>query len=199
MTTPIPGHRVRVTAVMQALGGVTIENVYDVQCTAGGTGDDDDVMQHLAAWLDGAYTHLTGLQVNAMTYVEVRGFDVSADTPLPTVAWPSLTTGSGGGEPTPYGVAALVLFRTLKARVVGRKYLGGFNEALWASGEILVAALPAFLSFAAEIAAGPGLSVAGGEYEYKIYDKLGVARDTIASVVRSVAAYQRRRRPGRGI
>lgn len=192
-------HKLRITAVMNHSDQAIVENVFHVLCTTTPTGDDTDVMTDMAAWLDNAYDEIDSLMSNQLNFVEVRGFDVSADAPLPVVAWPALVTGGSATDRTAFGVAALIVFRTLKARVLGRKFIPALTEAVTEGNDITNTFITALVSWAIVIFAGPGGSESGGTYEYRIYDKLNIARPITDFVVRSKVAYQRRRAPGRGI
>jgi hypothetical protein len=193
------GNKIRLTAVLNLGTSVTFMNVYELRCLETATNPDTAVMAELAAWLDSAYQEINAYIPNVVTYTEVRGFNETLDQPMPAVAWPALGGGGASGEYMPTGVAGLVIFRTLKARVLGRKFLGPLSEGAIASGELIAAALLALAAYAIEIRAGPTMTAGNGQFEYGVYDQLGVFRSVFSSVVRSVAAYQRRRRPGAGI
>ena len=191
----IAGQVLQVTAVMTNGPAAQVMNVYDFECLTSPGGTDQQVMEFIGDKLESAYSNLIGLQHNGFTYVEIRGINKNTHQPFPTIAWPTLTTGNGGGQMTPHGVAVLIVFRTLLAGVQGRKYLGGFNEAFWESGYVLAQTVPALIDFALAIRSATVVDPDGGAWQYIIQRGNLAKMVTVASVIRLVAAYQRRRKP----
>jgi len=191
--------RLRVTAVMSVAGAISVQNVYDVNCITEPGGDDVDVMEALAEWLDSAYTEIVGSLSNQLVFEEVRGFNITKDGPMPTVPWPTLTTGTPSGDYPPTAVAALVLFRTALAKVIGRKYIGILPESAMTAGLLISSVILELSAFALAIVAGPTPSGPAGAFDYGIRQSNGILRPVFTTVVRNVLAYQRRRKPGRGI
>lgn len=200
------GHRMtslnnhyRVTARLMWSGLVTIENVYDLKVAVAGTDDDDDVLAAAADWLDAAYQYINIHVHNTVAYLDVKGFNVSADHPIAAAAWPSLTTGASTADPIATGVSALVLFYTAKSRVLGRKFIGGLTENEW-SGALMVAGfLTDLINYAITIMGGPATLTGGTVLDYGIYSKSGIFYKPPRFVVSAIPAYQRRRRQGVGI
>jgi hypothetical protein len=189
----------RITAVMSFGAGVSVQNVYRVKVTGFPTGSESDVMTDMAAWLDDAYGELEPFISSVLSFEEVRGFNETRDEPLPTTAWPVLTQGGVSVDYLPTANAMLVLFRTGLAKVIGRKFIAGLVEDRVTAGELTSTMISALAAYALTVMAGPNGVASGGTFEYAIIDKLGIARAPVEFVVRTAVAFQRRRKPGRGI
>lgn len=195
------GHHARITAVLSYSNQATIMNVFDVVVTAPPVGGDEDLsfMIDAADWLDQAYTPLAGDYASTVTFVEVRGYDVTADAPLPAVGWPNLTVGEATAEVNALGVAALVLFRTAAARVIGRKFIGpvlvnAIDETL-----IISSVITHLVSFGIVIGAGIHNGPNDTQATFGIMDKFAALHTVTDIIASSIPAYQRRRKQLRGI
>lgn len=193
------GHRIRVTAVMTLGFGVTINNVFELKATGNSTGTNGDIMLDLAQWLDDAYTFVVGDLTDQMLFTEVHGMNVTLNEPWPVDAWPVLTHGGTGGEYEATGVSLLLLLRTAFARVVGRKYLGVVAGSAITNGLVAAGVGADMLLFGGALVAGPTMTHGGGSLQYGVFSKTGAFHTVTAFAVSAAAAYQRRRRPGRGI
>jgi hypothetical protein len=179
--------------------GNAIENVYHFRVETAGNGNDQDLMTDIAQWLDDAYDHLAPNTSSNLTYVEIRGFNVTDLTPMPTVAWPSQTVGGSGSSALPLGTALLVLFRTGISRVLGRKFLGGLTEDSNSDGAFDSGMVATAAAYAAELLASVVGAETGSSLVYGILRAGGtVLADVITAVADSEPGYQRRRRRGRG-
>jgi hypothetical protein len=193
------GDVLRITAVLENTRGVTFENVYHVKADAVIDGGDNAVMIEMASWLDDAYTEIQDPIANECSFVEVRGHDETTNQPLPAQPWPTLTVGGAATSSYADGVAALVLFRTTAIKVLGRKFLGPFTEDAFDEGLLTAIVIAKVVTFAGKILTSFAGATTLNQYHYGVYDK-GAALRTVTSIVASaVPAYQRRRRPGRGI
>lgn len=192
------GNRIRLTPTMQVIPGVKIQNVYDVKCETAPTGSDLDVMGDFATWFGDAYTHIHTSMASGVVAVDLRGHNVSTNTPLPTVGWGITTSPSSSADLYATGAAGLVLFRTAASRVLGRKFLGGLTEAAITDSILSIGVVFDVTDYALAIVAGPTMTLGGGSFEFGIYDKLGVFHAVASVATESVLAYQRRRRLGAG-
>lgn len=192
------GHHLRITAHMKLLGTIDIENVYDVRSNSTGVDTDLHAMEDMAVWLDGAYNEINTLLHTSLLFVDVRGFNVSADEPLPTVPWPSQTAGLDSSDLLATGVSLVTLFHTVKSRVIGRKFIGGFTEQAVTLGLAAASAIANLTNFTLDIIAGPTGTLSGGDFDYVIVDKVGIMRTPVRAVVSAIPGYQRRRRSGVG-
>jgi hypothetical protein len=190
---------IRATAVLEGPSG-KIENVYQFRCVVVVGGDDTDVMTDLAQKLDDAYTHLVASMSSDTVFIEVQGFNVTQDAPMPTVPWPSVTAGSASANDMASQVSFLALFRTGVSRVLGRKFLGGFaREALTADGFVSSGSLTAIAGYIGELI---GIFIAASLTSYQLGVLSTVTHTFFAffeGVAQVVPGSQRRRRQGRGI
>lgn len=193
------GDIIRVTAVLKTTDQVTVENVFHTRFQSGPVTQDNLVMDDLALWLDTAYDYIKGYMPTGNQFIEVQGFNVTADSPMPPAAWPTQTAGTSGGDITPEGVAALVLFRTAKAHVLGRKFFGTLTETNITNGLLVASAVTALVNTAIVLIAPYTAVASGNTYLMGIFGKGGVLHAITDIVVRDLPAYQRRRRRGRGI
>ena len=128
-----PGDVLRITARMTAFGQ-NIQNVYHylhdglVAVTEGFF----DVA--LGAELDGAYSLISDRMSQSLLFDDILIYNVTQGTPTRSINWPSLTTGDAVVTMLPLQCAALMLFRSTRAKSVGRKYLGGFAEDMSGGG-----------------------------------------------------------------
>lgn len=191
--------RIRATAVLLGPAG-EMQNVYYFRFQGVVPAGDLLVMADLADFLDNAYSILNASVSSDYTYTEIRGFNVTQNTPMPTVAWPSLTAGGGGASSIPAAVSLLIIFRTGISRVFGRKYIGGMHEGnvdgdgFWVSGLVTVGT-----TFAAEFLSTFIGTTTLATYLPGIITTTNTFLGFIASVVTGNPAYQRRRRKGRGV
>jgi len=193
------GNYLRITAKMQLMGLIAIENVYIVRISVFTGGVETDVMSDMAAWLDGAYTELLGEFSNLLVFTEVAGFNESTNQPLPSTPWPSMTTGTNSADVLATGVAALALFHTIKSRVIGRKFLGGLTENALNGALLTSSVIGHMVDYAAAIAAGPIGDLSDAAYAFVIRDKTGAPFSAQRMVINAIPGYQRRRRQGVGV
>lgn len=194
-----PNDKITVTAHLQTGVGNTINNVFTFRYEGIGTQADEASMQDLALKLEDFYSALNSHIVDNVAYVDISGFNVTQDRPMPTVNWPTLTAGGSTSDPLPDGVSGLMLLRTGIKRVLGRKFIGGLAEGdntagVWES--TLVAALAAA---GAELIGSFLGGQTGALWLPGVIDKLGAFWSFIETFASNNPAYQRRRRPGRGI
>lgn len=193
------GDDLRITAVMTAGVNTTAMNVFDFRVTGTGTVDDSDMMTDFEAFMSDAYAELTGIMSNQAAPVEIRGYNVSQDVPLPTVPW---TTWTGPGSATsilPHGVCGFVLFRTGVSKLLGRKFLPFFSEDRVNNGVWDATAMVAMVAWAIEIMASEVGAATGFTIEYRVRSKLNAMHPPVSATVANLPGYQRRRKPGRGM
>lgn len=128
---------IRVVADMSFLGVYLVQNTYHYQAITPGAIDDLVVSTSLAEKLDDAYANLVPLLSTEFTFDNILVWNVTQDRPMQTLDWPTLVGGSQSTATMPYQVAALVLFRTNRARSQGRKYLPPMVEQANAGGGVL--------------------------------------------------------------
>lgn len=187
-----------VTVKMSSQSDDAVQNVFVIKRTGGPT-DEPAVRAAIIEWIESIYTELLGViseeaSFNAVNIYHTVGDESTGDHPFAT-----LTAGGATGDQLPPGVALLASFLTGIGRRVGRKYFGPLSEAaqdngIWTAGT-LTALVDAALMAALPFTASNGVSMVP-----VIYDRLnGVMRDIVEVAVHGIAAYQRRRRQGRGV
>ncbi len=189
----------RVTARMNYGGLGAIENVYAFRATLIGSQPDGLVGVQVAELLEAAYNEIKGNMSGDVTFEDIRIFNVTQNRDMRVFAWPTLTAGTGSGDSLPPGVALLVKFGTGFIRELGRKFLGGYTEAVAAGGGWTNPTLAAALAFAGFLIDQTSMSDPDMAFHGGLINKDGIFHEFISAVVSGVAAYQRRRRQGRGI
>lgn len=198
MTVPGGGY-IRATAVQSFGVSASVMNVFDFLCQGVGPWDEADVMQVLEVHLSSIYTHMSPFIMSVLAPVEIRAFNVTSNQPMPTYPWTTWAGGTGAQQPLPYGVSMLLLLRTNRPRVLGRKFIGGLGEGNCSGDAFDAASMAACAAFANNLMTdytdvGLGLTLA-----YRVVDRFGGHNPAIEAVVSSNPAYQRRRRAGRGV
>jgi len=190
------GDVVRVTAVLEYEFSGEVLNTFWFQ-NAGNAVSDTDFMDAAADCLDEAYNYLNDMMPTELAFVEIQGFNITTENPLPATDWPTLTAGTsvGGGLPAP--VSVLALGRTGESRSMKKNYFAPFTEtqmgdARWAAA-LIADVVTAFNTILAGFEAD-GQDQVGGVWSETLQEFLGV----IETVVSGVSAYQRRRKSGRG-
>src|SRR5438034_335734 len=102
----------KIVAVMQGPQIQEEANIYHVKVVSTAFTNDTSFMNDAAAYLEDIYTNILSQISNQVAFIRIDGFNLTQNYPLPTVAWPTLTTGSSGGDPLPPGVCALLVGRT---------------------------------------------------------------------------------------
>lgn len=192
------GDVIKVTAVMSGPSGA-IMNVYHFHCTTIIDGDDTTVMEDLAQKLDDAYSNIADYLTGHTIFVEVRGFNVTQNAPMPTVTWPTQTVGGSAAADNPAQISFMALFRTGVSRVLGRKFFGGVHgsqiddNGFWKS--TLMTAVGQFVSELLGAFTGTLLN----QYVCGVIGKnTGFFYPFLEGLAQAIPAVQRRRRYGRG-
>lgn len=196
--TVAPGDVIRVTAVTKWEAVHDVLNVYHVKHN-GTTGVEDlDFRLACADSLDDSYAHIVPRQEDNLLYVNIEFYNLTQDVPILPIEWPTLTVGGVVGQGLPLQSAALVNFRTLAKRSVGRKYIGGFDETFQDFGGNLTApAVGSMEAYADELLLGFAVDTNG--FTYGNYRPATAAFNEWATrEVAPIMATQRRRRKGVG-
>lgn len=180
-------------------GGVEdVINVYQFRMTTAGPVDDDDVMLDLGLWLEDVYQPVITSQTNDFAYRDIAFRNVTQSTVMGTIAWPTYTAGAAAPNNIPPGLAALINFATNKARVILKKYIGGWIlSGLEADGTFTGGLVALMLSLGIRLLSG--WVGAYGTYEYGYLSPKTLSWEVpVGYTVTDVPAYQRRRKQGRG-
>lgn len=194
------GDYLRVVASMYLDIGVTVQNVFFLRVQGPTNPGDDDVLDDCGEYLEAIYTEILTELPDSMDFTEYSVQNVTADVSIGTAAWPSLTTGSNVSDTLPSGDAGLLLARTSTPGHHGRKFFGPMSEASVDGGLPNSTALAALTAAGQEAYTDPFTSTNSFTYNPVIYDDVAATGRTVREWQADAdIAYQRRRRPGRGI
>jgi len=176
-----------------------VVNVYQYQYKGTGAETDAIVLDDLADKLDGLYAGFPGIQSSTFIYRDITVRNLTQSTILGVVPWPILTAGGSSAPNLPPGVAGVINMATNVARVVLRKFLGGFvSSALDNDGTFTPALTGIMLAFGAALI--PGFSVLTRVYAYGHLSAKTLNFEIPTSITATdVPGYQRRRKQGRGV
>lgn len=194
---------VRTSVNFTLANGVQYQNVWHHRKIGLTTVDDASVVTALSSWQDGLYDTLQ-LRVKIGITPQLCFVDKVAFVGGKWVITENLGTftntfvGAGANDPLPNQVSAFVVYKTIRPKTVGRKFLFPFTEADNDAGIIPAALLADLVTFAADGLADvflgplddlePGVVRVGVDAFYNF---------TVA-VVTNLFGSQRRRRPGYG-
>ena len=189
---------IRATAVMKRALSDDIQNVFHLKLINISTATQLQLRTDIAEYLEDIWGTLVGLMHTSITFDEIQLFNVTQNTPEPTVNWPTLVAGSASGDPLADGVAALTLGRTGVSKRIGKKYFALFTEGALTLGLWTATTVTALTTAAADwIAPFTGISTA--TWDPGVFTRLTSAFTAfIEAVVSDIPAYQRRRKRGVG-
>jgi hypothetical protein len=192
------GDVLRVTAKMKVSTGQDIQNVFHMK--HGGSAQEAAVeYAAVADWVEAIYSELITDFASKLTFETIDVYNITKDFVVGEEAWPSLTAGTGTGDPVAPQLSGLITFTTNTGKSQGRKYLPPFFESaatslgeIWATtlGHMAAAAAAALL----DIAIAPDTNISAGNWN----QALGRFTTWIAAVVKTTFRTQRRRRTGVG-
>lgn len=198
----IDGDVARVTCVMD-IEGSSVQSVWHIKADGIDPSNDADSLAEFAARLDAAYDELTGFLTAEYDFDWIQAFNVTEDSPMGLISWPTLVSGDQVTDNMPPAVAYNVLFPTDTARSQGRKFLGPFSvDARNALGGVNGSLLTAATAFRA-VVMDPWLFANGvllfGNYRYPVDEEEPVFSRWTSSKNGSFFRTNRRRYPDRGI
>lgn len=194
-----PGDVIRVVAKM-AQAGQEIQNVYELFHGGSSSVTEAALLSDIADWLNVAYGFIVGRQSTAHTYESIEAANVTQNTPVGEIAWPTRTAGTdASSNPVPLQIAGLIRFPSNYLGSQGRKFIAGLTENMIDGNGILTAATQTDLAtMAASLLGG----VTSGTESFT-FGKDNPAKSRYASflsaIVNDVVATQRRRKQGVGI
>lgn len=194
------GDVLKATARLEWAGSVAIQNTFFAESLAATTVSDEDAMDDLAEWLEDIYTPIIPQILNTVAFVDIQFHEMKANRPVGSVPWPTLTTGSSGGDAMASGVAAVVTAYTTINRVRGRKFFGLFSDGEIAVGKFVGAILVNLASAAAVWITSFAGGTSGQTWVPGVWRRNSATFiDFSDVVVRAVPGYQRRRKQNVGI
>lgn len=145
---------IRATAKM-SLGVEDIQNVYHFKATGTGTATDANVTIAIAAGLDSAYDEVDLLFSDQVDFDTIEFYNLTQDTYLGELAWPSLVAGGDLGDMLPPQTCLFTLFNTDTLGSQGRKFLPATtHNYLGVDGTPLGGVLTDLAAFAADLLTG---------------------------------------------
>lgn len=191
------GDIVKVTACMTHSDTGDVQNVFWYKQISGAT-EGTTLLGVCEDRFSTAYGYIQPYMPDKISYVLVKGFNITTDTPIADYTWSGLTVGGVDvADPMPSDCALLAKGRTDGSKVRFRKYLGPFTEAdhgngLWQSS--LLTAAGTWLAYILT-AFGSG----SGTGQFGVWsDTLQIWYPVLSQVVDAVVSTQRRRKRYRG-
>lgn len=178
-----------------------VVNVFDFQL-AGSVFPltDGEVIDDVRNMIDTIYGDSDMIQSMhaANKHEEIAIFSVSNDYPIGYTGRVSTLDGVDAADTLPTGVAQLVIFRTAVSRRVGKKYLPPYSVGAMTADEFDVSYNIRAQNWAEQLMV-PFTALSGALYRYVVLSSVTLTPTIPTSyAVRSIPAYQRRRREGRG-
>lgn len=194
------GHVLRVTAEGQLYDSVVWNNVFYVRVEEKGAASDQDIVDSIVARLDGMYDHFVPIMSDQLSFTQIEVYDLTADEPVATEPWPTLTTGDSAADMLVTGAALVVRFFTAVKRSQGRKFIPGLGEGQTVGGVWALSALQAAGSFAIDVLTPFTEDNDLFDGEFGLYRRAsGTFIPLLSGIVNAIPGYQRRRKEGVGI
>lgn len=194
----------RLVATLAMPDSTIAQNIFYLKFLADGTStDEQDVLDDCEAYIDAIYTELEGAMSTAVSGVEMHVYirDVVGGDwdEIGKNAWTFV--GTNATDMAPHGVAALVHARTTDPDVNAAKYFPGFVEANFTGSTVIASALTVLVAASVDwvtVFAGPNTLSAfdPGVWSTK---NLAFFDFNLTTIIPTIVAYQRRRKPGVGI
>jgi len=188
---------VRITCKFSFLSN-DVQNVYHMKVSTTGPVDDEDFLDEVAADMDSMYDDITTHISNDVAFESVEVYNVTDESYIGEVAWPSKTVGGASGNNLPPAASALCLFSTGFLRSQGRKFLPLMTlNALTTNGGVHNDVVTAITSFIADVLlAKSGVNWSGLMGNWN--PDLARFAQWIAGIAQDEWATQRRRYKGSG-
>jgi len=187
---------IQLTMRMRISGADLMQNVWHFRVDDAAGLTDEELLADMQMWMQGVESQMDDLQHTSISYEVGKVYNLTQDRPVGPVAWYS-AGGAVAGDPLPSGVAALITFYTGVKRVVGKKFFGGLVETALTAAEWTSATLATLDDIALYFFTPT--TIGGHGYTPVIYNRtLKTVAPILLYAIRSVPAYQRRRKPGVG-
>lgn len=180
-----------------SLLGQQILNVFHF--TIAGAASDSDVVDDVTTRLDTAYSYIENRQSDDLAAVGVHVFNLTDDMDLGFVPFDTYIGGTDNtNDVLPPGVALCVTYPTLILKTRGRKFIAGIAENNTSGGLFTTACLDDAILFAGITSTSWTGAGSGETFTWLVPRSAGGAAPIDSAVVRSIPAYQRRRKQGVG-
>lgn len=188
---------IRITHNMNLIGSGVISNVYHFKNMSGLTLSSNEVLADVEDWLTGLVSELDDFMVAPLYFVDYKVYNVTKDTPVGSGASPGVN-GTVSTDELPSGVAALITLDTGVKKTIGKKFYGGCAEAQtldgnWTAAMMLI--LESLMDYLYDTQTLNTHEWLPGSWN----NILNTFAPFISAIVRSIPAYQRRRKAGVGI
>ena len=167
-----------------------------------GSGDQSDAIDTIGHWLELLYANYDLAMSDTVDYQDYNVFNRTQNAPYGNFAWPTQTSGGGGGSPLPNQNAAYSFARTATNGIIARKYLPVTTEDNQADGVLVgdaAAGVAGFLLDWIDTYTDPGT---GMQMIPGVIRSVGLGAGSLAPIISGVyRLYQhtlRNRRPGVG-
>jgi hypothetical protein len=190
------GDVIRIDDIQNYHGVSEVVNVYHVQLEGPGNVADADLLDAMVTFVDGLHSQMDDVQVTQLFYVSIKVVNTTHDHLVGIHNYSGSPHGTVSADPMAPGCAGLVTLATGKLGTRGRKFIAGISESLADYGVLGATALGNLEDYALYLV-GPqypeGVGILPG-----VLDKVGAFWPFIEAAVRTVVAYQRRRKQGVG-
>jgi len=195
-----PNDVIEVAARAEFEGVEDTVNVYQFQYTGPAACTDFETILDLSNRLDGLYAPFASAQSTSYLYRDLTFRNITQSTLLGVTPWPARTAGSSASNNLPPGVAVVVNAGTSIARVILRKFIGGFTAAVLDPNGTFTSAITSLVVTFASTLISPytGGGTRTWQYGYFSPKAAGFVIPTSATVT-DIPGYQRRRKQGRGV
>lgn len=196
--TTVQNDVIEAAARMEYDGTDDVINTYQYRLNTAASVSDGQTVTDIITILELLYTIIVGIQSTFLTYKDIRVTNKTQDLLLGTVAWPTLTVGTGIVDAIPPGVASLSNFNTQVPRVTLRKYYGGLDlDNLDQDGTFTAAMGTPIAAVNAFLLTLQSQGANDWKYGYLSPKTAGFVTP-VGSSWTDIPAYQRRRKQGRG-
>lgn len=188
---------IRITHNMRHDGVGVVSNVYHFKNISAVNLSENEVLLDVETWLTGLVSELDDFMVDKISFVDYHVYNVTKDTPVGSGASPG-TAGHVLTDALPSGVAALITLDTGVKKTIGKKFYGGCAEAQTTDGEwesAMMLILNGLMDYLFDTQTLNLHEWLPGSWN----NVLNTFAPFIAGIVRSIPAYQRRRKAGVGI
>lgn len=196
MAVNSPGDIIRMDDIMSYNNLSEVVNVYHFQLAGEDTVSDADLLAAMVTYADGLHSQLDDIQSASLFYIGQKVTNLTVPHVVGENTYSGTPHGTVTGDTLPPGAAGLVTLSTGTFKARGRKFIAGIATTFTSTGILNGGALSNLENYAAYLV---GLLAPEGIPMYAgVVAKSGVFAPFVTAAVRSVIAYQRRRKQGVG-
>ncbi len=197
MSINSPGDIIRLDDIQSYNNLSEVVNVYHFQLAGEDTCTDAELMAAMLTFVNGFHGQTDDVQSALQFFVSFKVTNLTTKTLVGLHTFSGTPHGTISGDAIPPGAAGLVTFSTglLKAR--GRKFIAGIATSLTSAGIVnglVLSSLADYAAYFIGLLAPEGIPMYAG-----VVAKGGTFAPFVSAAVRTVIAYQRRRKQGVGV